>query len=82
MKLKNEDLIPRPSVARSFGVTCRTVTRWEPLHGLTPFKVSSRLVCYPASQIEKLRANARAAGAGESETTTPPARPCRSRSRK
>ena len=69
------NLIPRPAVARSFGVTCRTVTRWEQLHGLTPFKITSRLVCYPASQIEKLKANARASaaegGTNTSQTTKP-----------
>ena len=65
-----DDLIPRPEVARSFGVVPRTVARWEIIHGLTPFKVTSRLVCYPASQIEKLKANARAAATGESKTTS------------
>lgn len=53
------DLIPRPEVARSFGVVPRTVKRWEKLHGLTPYKVTCRLVAYPAEQIAKLRAGAR-----------------------
>jgi hypothetical protein len=84
VQLKTEKLIPRPAAAREFGVTCRTMSRWEALHGLTPFKVTSRLVCYPASQIEKLKANARAAGASESETipTATPAQPCSSRSKR
>jgi len=74
-----EDLIPRPEVARSFGVVPRTVKRWEALYGLTPFTITSRLVCYPASQIEKLRANARAIGGGGNETTpTIEAKPARS----
>lgn len=76
-----EDLIPRPTVARSFGVTCQTIRRWEKIHGLTPYAITSRTVCYPAIQIEKLKANARAAVASQSETTptVAPARPCRSK---
>lgn len=62
---QTEDLIPRPTVARSFGVCARTIKRWEPLKGLTPFKITSRLVGYPVSQIERIKAEARVAGTAE-----------------
>jgi len=58
---KNEDLISRPTVARSFGVCCRTVQRWEITKGLTPYKLGPTLVSYPASQVERIREQARAA---------------------
>lgn len=60
-KTEHEDLIPRPKVARSFGVCCRTIKRWEIVKGLTPFKITSRLVGYPASQIERIKSDARVA---------------------
>jgi len=60
-----ENLIPRPTVARSFGVCTRTIKRWETLKGLTPHKLTSRLVGYPASEIERIKSQARVAGAVE-----------------
>jgi hypothetical protein len=60
---ESQALIPRQAVARMFGVCTRTVKRWEPLHNLTPHRITSRLTAYPADEIERIKSDARVAGA-------------------
>jgi hypothetical protein len=84
LKEKNR-LVSRSEAARQFGCCIRTLKRKEkPLGPLTPFRLSARLVAYPARELEKMLADARAVSAGESKTApaTAPARPCRSRSKR
>jgi len=63
MLIESDNLIPRPAVARMFGVVCVTVKRWEKVYGLTVHKINSRVTAYPATEIERIKDVSRVTGA-------------------